>query len=357
VFSGKWLVVPLLALASAGCGSTPPAPAPPSPPTMRRDADLTTAVPLDGSTAPSPSPPVVPPDGAAAPPVATPDAGPPTPLGDFPLARVMAATPELYTAGSGHLEGVSWRDGELFFSIIPRGFFRVGADKKIVPYLSISSNGSFVLGDGTLLVCDDKNAMVQIFADGKVGVIGTGGPKCNDVTVDAWGNIYFSDFVGTVFRITPEGEQTKAVSGLRSPNGVEVDRESKYLYIMPRPADIYRVAITRDGPMGDPEKLGTLDGVTDGCAFDAWGNLWVSVYYAGKIGIFDPVKRQVLAYVPAGAGGLTNMTFGGPDHDTVFTTIDNHGIYRIPVGVAGFRGHPGAPQYKVKSYLPARAGM
>jgi gluconolactonase len=310
----------------------------------------------------APTPPVEPARGAEA---GVDDAGAsavdaaaaPATLGDFPVDRLMGAKPELYATMGGHLEGVSWRDGEVFFSVIPKGFFRIDRDQKIAPYASLASNGSFLLGDGSLLVCDDRNAMVQIFRDGRVGVLGTAGPKCNDVTVDAWGNIYFSDFVGTVFRIDPHGQQTRAVTGLHAPNGVEVDRESRYLYVMPRPADIYRVPIGADGPTGPPEKLGSLDGVTDGCAFDAWGNLWVSVYYAGKIGVFDPVKRQVLAYVPAGAGGLTNLTFGGPERDTLFVTIDNHGVYRIALGIKGFAGHPGATQYPVKSFLPARAGM
>jgi gluconolactonase len=335
-----------LVLALGGCmrsAGPPPAGAPPP----GSDAD-----------APDAEAPAV----VAPPPVAGPDTGidrlAVTPLldaaaslGPFPVEKLAAARPELYAAMSGHLEGVSWREGDVFFSVIPKGFYRIDADKKVTPYLSLASNGSFLLADGSLLVCDDRNAMVQVFRDGTAGVIGTAGPKCNDVTVDAWGNIYFSDFVGTVFRLTPGGEQTKAVTGLHAPNGVEVDRESRYLYVMPRPADIYRVPIDEHGPTGMPEKLGSLDGVTDGCAFDAWGNLWVSVYYAGKIGVFDPDKRQVVAYVPAGAGGLTNLTFGGPERDTLFVTIDNHGVYRIPIGIRGFAGHPGAPKYAIKSML------
>jgi gluconolactonase len=340
----------VLLLVSA-CTASPPAPSAPPP------AGEPDAAPREAA-APTSEAPITPaiPDATAdtSPPPIVPDASPP-PAGEFPIDKLMAAKPELYATMSGHLEGVSWRGGEVFFSAIPRGLFRVDIDRKIAPVISLSSNGTFVLGDGTLLVCDDRNAMVQIFKDGKVGVLGTAGPKCNDLTVDGWGNIYFSDFEGTVFRITPRGEQTKAVTGLRNPNGVEVDRESRFLYIMPRPADIYRVAITESGPTGMPEKLGTLDGVTDGCAFDAWGNLWVSVYYGGKIGVFDPVKKQLLGYVPAGGSGLTNMTFGGPDRDTIFTTVDNKGIYRIPIGIAGFPGHPGAAQYTVKSYLPAMA--
>lgn len=276
----------------------------------------------------------------------------PPPLPAFPLEQVKAAKPELYAASGGHIEGVSWRDGEIFFSRIPQGFFKVDIARKVTRYADLASNGSLVLGDGSLLVCDDRNAVVQIFRDGKVGALGTAA-RCNDVTVDAWGNIYFSDFRDSITRITPEGQQSKFLTGLRQPNGLEVDPESKYLYFMPRPSDIYRVAISKDGPMGAPEKLGQLDGVTDGGAFDAYGNLWVTVYYGGKIGVFDPAKKQLLTYVAAGGSGLTNMAFGGPNRDEVFTTVDNKGIHRIPVGVRGFAGHPGAPKYTVKSYLPS----
>jgi gluconolactonase len=279
------------------------------------------------------------------------DTAAPTPLGPFPIDQVVNAKPELYAAMGGHIEGPSWREGEIFFSVVSQALFRIDVDRKITRYVTMPSNGSFLLADGSLLVCDERRSMVQVFRDGKAAILGSGG-ICNDVTVDAWGNIYFSDFGSSVSMITPEGVQTKVLPGLRSPNGVEVDPESKYLYIMPRPSDIFRVAINKDGPMGQPEKIFTLPGgVTDGCAFDAWGNLWVSAYYAGKASIYDPVKGQVLGTVNAGGGGLTNLTFGGPNHDTLFATVDNKGIFRIPVGVAGFRGHPGAPKYANKGYL------
>ena len=274
--------------------------------------------------------------------------GPPLP--EFPLEAVKAAKAEMYASRGGHVEGVSWRDGEVFFSVIPGGLFRVDQDRKVSRYLDLRSNGTFLLANKSLLVCDDRYGIVQVFPDGKVGVVGSGG-RCNDVTVDRWGNIYFSDFQNSITRITPQGQQSKALSGLRQPNGLEVDPESKFLYFMPRPSDIYRVAIDENGPTGQPEKLGNLDGVTDGCAFDAYGNLWVTVYYGGKIGVFDPEKRELLTYVDAGGRGLTNMTFGGPNRDVVFTTVDGKGIMTVTVGVQGFAGHPGAPQYPIKNYL------
>jgi gluconolactonase len=275
-----------------------------------------------------------------------------TPPMAFPLDAVKAAKPALAAAIGGHIEGPSWRDGDLFFAAVGRGIIRMDAAGKLYRFLpDLAPLGTFLLGDGSLLVCDDKHTLVQVSRAGTVGVLASGG-VCNDITVDASGNIYFSDFKGTVYEITPAGVQTQAVTGLPSPNGLEVDPASKYLYIFPRPANIYRVAINQAGPIGMPEKIGNTGGrVTDGCAFDVWGNLWSSNYYEGQIAIFDPVKLQVIATIGAGGGGLTNLTFGGPDRDTLFTTVDGHGVFRIPVGVHGFAGHPGAAKYTVKSML------
>ena len=353
----KALVTVLLVSATFGCGSPPPrspaapdagTPPPPPPTDAIVVSDAGQAPPVDGAAPRSED---------AAPP--SPDGGPPPPdapspaavLGEFPLAAAMAAKPELYAMSGGHVEGPSWRDGEIFMAVVGKGLLRVGADRKVTSYLpGLHPLGSFLLGDGSLLVCDDNNTMVQVFRDGKVGIIGTSG-VCNDITVDADGNIYFSDFKSSVYRITPEGQQTKVLT-LNAPNGLEVDPAGKYLYILPRPNDIYRVMIDKNGPVGQAEKVGVVPGkVTDGCVFDAWGNLWAAAYYEGKVAIFDPVKRQVLASIDTGGGGLTNMTWGGPNLDELYTTNDGKGVFRIPVGVKGFRGHPGAPKYVLRGYL------
>jgi sugar lactone lactonase YvrE len=356
MFRSSALVQVLLVLTSIGCGQlqTPP------PPPVPRDAAAGGATGPDGPAASydarmtpsidaaSPLPADGPAPVAADGPALAVDAGP---LGEFPLAAAMAAKPALYAMSGGHVEGPSWRDGEIFMAVVGKGLVKVDADHKVVSYLpGLSPLGTYLLGDGSILVCDDKHTMVQVFRDGKVGLLGTSG-ACNDITVDADGNIYFSDFKSAVYRITPAGVQSKVLT-LNSPNGLEVDPAGKYLYILPRPSDIFRVMINKDGPMGTPEKVGVVPGsVTDGCVFDAWGNLWAAAYYTGKVAIFDTVNLKVLATIDSGAGGLTNMTWGGPNHDELYTTNDNKGVYRIPVGVRGFQGHPGAPQYTLKGYL------
>jgi sugar lactone lactonase YvrE len=271
----------------------------------------------------------------------------------LPLAQVMAAKPEfLGLVPGGRGEGVAWRNGELFFSLVSQSYYRLKADGHIYRYLALKPNGSFVLADGSILVCDDTYTVVQVFPDtGKVGIIGGNGGVCNDICVDAWGNIYFSDFIDAVYRITPDGVQTRAVTGLRAPNGIAVDRESKYLYMLPRPSDIFRVAIDATGPVGTPQKVGQLAAITDGCNFDAWGNLWASVFGTGEIAIFDPTQLKVIASIGAGAYGITMLTFGGPNRDAIFVTTESHGLFKIPVGARGADRFPGASKYALKGYV------
>jgi sugar lactone lactonase YvrE len=265
---------------------------------------------------------------------------------------VLAAHRELIAlVPGGRGEGVSWRNGEVYFSLVSKSFYRIKTDGKTYLYLALKPNGSYVLGDGSLLVCDDTYTVVQVFPDtGKVGILGGNGGVCNDILVDAWGNIYFSDFIDTVYRITPDGTQTKAITGLRQPNGIAVDRESKYLYVLPRPSDIFRLPIDATGPTGVPLKVGQLGAITDGANFDAWGNLWASVFGLGQVAIFDPTQLKVVASINV-AYGVTMVTFGGPNRDTLYVSTESHGIFRVPVGARGAERFPGAARYALKGYV------
>ena len=304
------------------------------------------------------SPPPPPPrDGAApapdaAPPVAM-DAASPSPMGDFPLAAVRAARPERLVAVATPCEGPTWRDGEIFFGFRD-GLMRISADRKLFRYITelAFSVGSYKLGDGSLLVCDRDHKLVQVHRDGKVAVLADAQiTNANDVTVDAEGNIYLSDFRTAIFKITPDGQVTRALANLASPNGVEVDPESRTLYFISG-ARVMRALLPRaGGGFGPIETAFTLEGGGDGCAFDAWGNLWVAVHDAGRLAIVDVARRQLIASIGAGGTSVTNVTFGGPGHDEVFTTVSSNGVYRIPVGARGFPGHRGAPRYTAKQML------
>jgi gluconolactonase len=284
--------------------------------------------------------------------------------GAFPLEAVKAMKAEMYAPANAHLEGPSWRMGEIFFAADGAGWgmMRVDANRKVYRYHpKLSPVGSYLLADNSLLVCDHNLILVQVFQDGSVAQLATDFQGqaieyCNDVTVDDAGNIYASGrHTGIIYRISPAGEVVKVASGLGLPNGVEVDPDSKYLYFGVSGA-IMRVPLPDGGgsTFAQPQKIGSA-GNADGMAFDAWGNLWIADYSGKRLAILDHDGKPV-ASVSTG-GGPINLAFGGPDNDTVFVLNDFKGVVKMgPVpGLRGFL-HKGAPKYQVKKmldYVPA----
>jgi sugar lactone lactonase YvrE len=277
-------------------------------------------------------------------------------LGPFPLEAVKALKPELYAKADAHLEGPSFREGEIFFAADGAGWglMRVDANRKLYRYQpKLSPVGSYLLDDGSLLVCDHDLVLVQVFPDGKVAQLATdfGGQAieyCNDVTVDGAGNAYLSGrHTSTIYRVSPAGEVVKVATGLDLPNGVEVDPGSKYLYAVIG-GNIARISLPADGgtAFGKPEMI-LGGGQPDGLAFDAWGNLWIADWKGGHLTVMGP-DGKVLATVPTG-GGPINLTFGA---DSVFVLNDFKGLYRLgPVpGLRGFL-HRVAPKYQIKKML------
>src|SRR5205807_1914112 len=106
---------------------------------------------------------------------------------------------------------------------------------------------------------------------------------------------------------------------------------------------------------GDNDRLGKAEifydlggSGGDGCIFDAAGNFWVADFHRpetgkGRITVLSP-EGKVLAHLPVPAKVVSNITFGGPNHDEIFcTTGDPPGVFHAKVGVKGFAGHPGKP--------------
>jgi gluconolactonase len=309
-------------------------------------------------------PPITPPDsGGGSPDLAAPPADA-SALGAFPLEAVKAMKPEMYVGANAHLEGPSWRMGEIFFAADGAGWglMRVDANRKLYRYHpKLAPVGSYLLADNSLLVCDHNLILVQVFEDGKVAQLATDFEGqaieyCNDVTVDAAGNLYVTGrHTGIIYRISPAGEVVKVATGLGLPNGVEVDPGSKYLYFGAS-GGIMRVALPEGGAstFAKPERIGSA-GNADGMAFDAWGNLWIADYSGKHLVILDPDGKPVTTV--ATGGGPINLAFGGPDNDTVFVLDDFKGLVKMgPVpGLRGFL-HKGAAKYAIKKmldYVPA----
>ncbi|HEV3384807.1 MAG TPA: SMP-30/gluconolactonase/LRE family protein, partial [Gemmata sp.] len=287
------------------------------------------------------------------------------------LARDLAGVKfEKYADAPGYTEGPTWRKGEVFFC--SGALLRIDSTKTVHKYLEINPAGTVLLGNGHLLICDNKyNAILDVSPEGKVGVVADRFEmqtlrNLNDLTVDARGNVYWTDPdgssvknpIGDIFRVRPDGRVDKIATGLAFPNGLDVDPAGKYLYVIESQSKkILRYPLPADNELlGKSEEFFDLGGSGgDGCVFDAEGNFWVADFHRpetgkGRITIISP-EAKVLAYLPVPAKVVSNIAFGGPDYDEIFcTTGDPPAVFRAKVGVKGFAGHPGKPM-KISRYL------
>jgi gluconolactonase len=278
-------------------------------------------------------------------------------------ARLAKVPVERYVSAPAYSEGPTWRDGELFFC--SDGLLRVRRDRQVRKYLDISPAGTCLRGDGHILICDNKvPALLDLAPDGSVGVVveqfeGKKLNSLNDLTVDRDGNVYWTDPSGStrenpngsIFRVRPDGRVDRLASDLAFPNGLEVDPDNRYLYVIEsQTAKVLRYDLPPpDRPLGLPVVFFALGGSGgDGCAFDAAGNFWVADFHRpetkkGRITVLSP-QGKLLGHLGIPAGQVSNITFGGPRRDEIFvTTGDPPAVFRARVGVSGFAGHPGKP--------------
>jgi gluconolactonase len=283
-------------------------------------------------------------------------------------ARLAAVKFERYAAAPGYSEGPTWRDGEVFFC--SGALLRVTKDRQVRKYLDINPAGTYLCGDGRILICDNKlPALLELTPAGKVNVLveqfeGKKLNSLNDLTVDRAGNIYWTDPtgstrekpIGKIFRVRPDGRVDCIASDLAFPNGLDVDPANKHLYLIEsQTAKVLRYELPADDqPLGKPVVFFALGGSGgDGCVFDAAGNFWVADFHRpetkrGRITVLSP-EAKVLGYIDVPAGQVSNITFGGTKHDEIFVTTGTPpGVFHARVGVPGFKGHPGKPMKAVR---------
>jgi sugar lactone lactonase YvrE len=169
---------------------------------------------------------------------------------------------------------------------------------------------------------------------------------------------------GYIALIDDQGVRIVA-EGFEGTNEVRLDAREEWLYVVESNGRrISRLRVWDDGSLGEREVYGpsTLEGFPDGFAFDAYGNLWVTLVMTDKLIAITP-EGEVLTLLDdsnteatrrlnqhyeartltpeimgACAGTLApwmaSLTFGGPDLQTVYlgslrgTTLPS---FRAPV--------------------------
>jgi gluconolactonase len=172
---------------------------------------------------------------------------------------------------------------------------------------------------------------------------------------------------GFIFRVAPDRQSAHVVAEAVSfPNCMALDRNEDYLYVVRTvAADVVRFPIRgetlgpqeRFGPplggrrpdefgpdrgplLADPE-VGRRWGMADGCAFDAEGNLWVTLVLANRIVAISPDGRATTVIEdPDGTllRGPTSIAWGGPDMRDIYI-----GSIATPYVLKGRSSVPGLP--------------
>jgi sugar lactone lactonase YvrE len=131
------------------------------------------------------------------------------------------------------------------------------------------------------------------------------------------------EHAGSIWRARGQGDFAVVLSGLHTPNGIEVDPDERYLYFG-ESADkkIWRSAIGPERNLQTPELVLDLAqevGDVDGMRSDRDGRLFVAVNGGGKILVLDHEAKLERTIATPGFEP-SNLAFGGPDGCTLYVT-------------------------------------
>jgi gluconolactonase len=284
------------------------------------------------------------------------------------------------------------RDGAVYASdkasavarvLAPGGLDRLGDAGGEPNGIALTGDGHFLIanfGLGALQDLDPLTGAIRVLAQDKVGDRPL--QWINYVLVDSSGALWVSVCSrnpdlrhtiahgrpdGYIFRMDgPDSLPEVVADEVNFPNCMALDRDEEYLYVVRTlKADVVRFARrgTRLGPeeQFSPPLGGRRDdeygehaaaliadravtrrwGMADGCAFDAAGNLWVTLARANRIVAVTP-DRQVatIAEDPPGAllSGPTSVAWGGDDMRDVYI-----GSLETPFILKGRSSLPGMP--------------
>lgn len=249
-------------------------------------------------------------------------------------------------------------DGALYFSDIPANtiFVRRG-DGEATPFISPSghANGLMVEAGGRLLACQMDGQVVAYDVETKQATPlaatheGARFNAPNDLVIDEAGGVYFTDplfrapeplpqKVQAFYYIGVDGKVSRVSGDLPAPNGIALSPKGDRLYLIPsRSAEMLVYTVESPGKLSEPRVFCKLrqknegeNSGGDGMVVDTAGNLYITSNLG--VQVFSPAGKFVtLIEVPEQPA---NVTFGGPERDTLFITARN-GLYAVRLSTKG----------------------
>jgi gluconolactonase len=287
----------------------------------------------------------------------------------------IASTPDgsLYFSSGGGALGIRSPDGAVRYigeAIAPNGVAIDPQGRAIV-----ANMGLLKQRPGILQRVDPATGLVETLAseiEGRALVASNGPVVARGGTVycthSTWGpvaNIGTTVPAGFIYRVAPDGRADIVARGLRGVNGIALSQDERWLYAsLTASARIRRWPRRPDGSLAEGEDFGPQLGLAvpdhdveairalpaggrarlgypDGIAFDAAGNLWITLPFANKLVALTEAGRLVeLFHDPKGTRieMPTNICWGGPDLRDLYVVSRRGGaILKARTAIPGAR--------------------
>ena len=181
----------------------------------------------------------------------------------------------------------------------------------------------------------------------------------NDLVVDKKGGVYFTEpgpnpqpgaapaappLPPAVYYVPPGGRAIKIADGIERPNGIQLSRDEKTLYVNNTSGE-YLLAfdIRADGTVANRRNFAKYEGVAktatgfnsgaDGLAIDTDGRLYVAA--STGVQVFTP-QGQHLGTIPL-SRAPQNLAFAGADKKTLYV-VGRGAAYKVQMLASGFKG-------------------
>jgi gluconolactonase len=165
----------------------------------------------------------------------------------------------------------------------------------------------------------------------------------NDLTIRSDGTIYFTDPAGYQGNLVqpnqgvymlPPGSSTamELISTLNSPNGITLSLDEKTLFVDDNGDGLMKYAVNANGTIGatgTPFDTDLAHTAGDGMVMDCAGDLYVVRSDEHHIIVVNPSGTTIgdISGFPNSAQ-VSNVAFGGADHETLYITAQGEGIQR-----------------------------
>ena len=180
----------------------------------------------------------------------------------------------------------------------------------------------------------------------------------NDLVVDKKGGVYFTEpgpnaqpgttpaappLPPAVYYVPPGGRAIKIADGIERPNGIQLSRDEKTLYVNNTNGEfVLAFDIQPDGTVRNRRNFAKYESVTrtasgvssgaDGLAIDSQGRVYVAA--STGVQVFSP-QGQHLGTIPL-SRAPQNLAFAGPGKKTLYV-VGRGAAFRIPMVAEGFK--------------------